>query len=401
MLYLRQTYGARLLPRRYYHYHTDHYYQRDDTMGKTALLLVLVSIYGWTLNSSTQSRNYLEREDEQAFYQEKVLARERAMSGFNVVVTDTENDFDNFRLDLLSNQYRDGTFSISAIGGSGDTVTVLATGSVGRADYTIVADMVREASSPLSALNISGPVSTSLGNGNSFEITGYDTNPGDAVGSGNAPDTYGINAMDTGAMIAMQGGLDADQVTGKGGGNSFSDGFSVKLVQLENDIATHPLCVTDPARCPVFNGNQRFTGNDTFGSPEAPVIVTVNGDVEFKGNVTGYGILRVKGQFATVTGTPRWEGLVYASTNGGLHELRGNPKIYGALILESITDQGGPGAEMSFKIRGNAALYYSSMALDRIPVLNSIQVSGPAEVQLLNIRQASAEATDYVGLQSN
>ena len=55
---------------------------------------------------------------------------------------------------------------------------------------------------------------------------------------------------------------------------------------------------------------------------------------------------------------------------------------------------------MSFNIRGNAGLYYSSMALDRIPVLNSIQTSGPPEFQLLNIRQASVEATDYVGLQS-
>ena len=370
-------------------------------MGKTALLLVLASIYAWTLNSSTQNKNYLEREDEQAFYQEKVLARERAMSGFNVVVTDTENDFDNFRLNLKSTPYRDGNFSISAIGQSGDTVTVLATGSVGRANYTIVGDLIQDSSAPLSALNIDGPVSTSLGNGNSFEITGYDTNPGDVVGSGDASDTYGINTTEYDAMEAMQDGLDEDQVTGKGGENSFASGLELDLNQLSTDIETHELCADYPERCITYFGDQSFTGNDTFGSQEEPVIVIVNGDCEFRGNVTGYGILRIKGQFSTVTGTPLWEGLVIASTDGGLHELRGNPKIYGALILESITDEGAPGSEMSFKIRGNAGLYYSSMALEGIPVLTSIQGGGPTEVQLLNIRQASAEASDYVGLHSN
>ncbi len=362
-------------------------------MGKSAILLVLVSIYGWTLNYSTQSRAFLEREDEQAFYQEKVLAREQALSGFNMIVSDTENDFDNYRLNLLSKPYRDGSFSISAIGLSGDTVTVLATGTVGRAEYTIVGDLVQESTAPLSALNIVGNVSTSLGNGNSFLITGYDTNPGGEVGSGDGSDTYGINAMDNDAMTAMQDGLDDDQVTGKGGENSFTTGFGLDLADLDYDIANHPLCVV-PGRCITFNGDQQFTGNDTFGSSEEPVIVTVNGDVEFKGNVTGYGILRVNGQFATVTGTPRWEGLVFASTEGGLHELRGNPQIYGALILESTTD-----AEMSFVIRGNAALYYSSIVLERLPVMSALQVDGPSEITLLNIQQASVEATDYVGLQ--
>ncbi|MCZ6704443.1 MAG: hypothetical protein O6942_00950 [Bacteroidetes bacterium] len=369
-------------------------------MGKSAILLVLVLIYGWSLNTSSQSRAYLEGEDEQAFYQEKVLARESAISGFNVIVTDTENDFDNFRLALQSRSYRDGNFSISAIGLSSDTVTVLATGSVGRASYTIVGDLVQDGSSPLSALNINGPVSTSLGNGNAFLITGYDTNPGGEVGSGGAYATYGINTTEYGAMEAMQSGLDYDQVTGKGGDNSFYNEFNLNLSHLSWDIETHELCIAYPERCIVYSGNQTFTGNDTFGSPAEPVIVIVYGDCEFKGNVTGYGILRVKGQFSTVTGTPRWEGLVYASADGGLHELRGNPTIYGALILESITDQETPGSEMSFKIRGNAGLYYSSMALDRIPVLNSIQTNGPTEIQLLNIRQASVEATDYVGLQS-
>lgn len=362
-------------------------------MGKSAIILVLVLMYGWTLNYSTQNKTFLEREDEQAFYQEKVLAREQALSGFNMIVSDTENDFDNYRLNLLSKPYRDGSFSISAIGLSGDTVTVLATGTVGRAEYTIVGDLVQESTAPLSALNIVGNVSTSLGNGNSFLITGYDTNPGGEVGSGDGPDTYGINATNDDAMAAMQDGLDDDQVTGKGGENSFSNGFELNLDDLDYDIAHHPLCVLEPDRCMTFNGDQQFTGNDTFGSSEEPVIVTVNGDVEFKGNVTGYGILRVNGQFATVTGTPRWEGLVFASTEGGLHELRGNPQIYGALILESTTD-----AEMSFVIRGNAALYYSSMALDRLSVMNALLVDGPSEITLLNIQQASVDAADYVGL---
>ena len=84
-------------------------------MGKGAILLVLAAIYGWTMTVSNKKQVYLEREDEQALYEESVLARERALSGFDIVVAGTEDDFTNFRPDGTTQSYRDGSFTYSAV----------------------------------------------------------------------------------------------------------------------------------------------------------------------------------------------------------------------------------------------------------------------------------------------
>ena len=111
-----------------------------------------------------QNLTFLDGEDEQAYYGEMVLAREKALSGFNIVVSNTEQDFTGYRSLLTSSDYRDGTFDITATSVSGDTVSVTAVGTVGRANYSILADVIWR--SKLAALNIDGPVNFSNGSSN-------------------------------------------------------------------------------------------------------------------------------------------------------------------------------------------------------------------------------------------
>lgn len=375
-------------------------------MGNSAILLVLAAILSWTITSSSRHQIFLEQEDEQAYYEEKVLAREKALSGFNIVVSNTEYDFTGYRTELTSSDYRDGTFDITATSVSGDTVSVTATGRVGRAGYTIVADLIWR--SKLAALNIDGPVNFSRGIGSSYLINGVNTrvNDPDGLSTGVLPHAYGIYSTINQAHQEMQAGLDEELVVGgnNGGPGSFANGATYGDSHPDFDDLSDKILkeVCNPAsphrRCIFLNGDQTFAGNDVFGSRHNPVVVIVDGNATFRGNVKGYGVLYVKGNFRTEVGQPRWEGLIFASTQGGSHELRGQPHIYGAVILRT-ENPGDPDLHkanykpMDFTVRGEPVFHYSSEALmniaDKFGIFLSTFDPGPDEVQLINIRQAS------------
>ena len=375
-------------------------------MGKSALLLVIVSLYSWTLTNSNQKNIFLEREDEQAFYEEKVLAREQALSGFDMVVSNTVSDFDNFRIDLLKKPYRDGNFSMSALSSTNNVVTVLATGTVGRAEYSIIGDMIERGGTKMAALNIDGPISSARGVGGSYLFTGVNTNPDDLEGmaTGQGPNASGVHTVLESARIEMEDGLRPELVTGGkiGAGGSFTYGENefVDFDRLSDTILS--LCDVPNPVCIMMDGNQIFAGNDVFGTREEPVIVIVDGNATFRGNIRGYGVLYIKGNFNTEVGQPRWEGLIYASTSGGQHELRGQPKIYGAIVLRSTDTDGNPVATVeekedlepiSFTVRGEPQFFFSSLALSRLSFLSAelttMLKSEPIRVELTNVRQAA------------
>ena len=382
-------------------------------MGKSAILLALASILSWTMTSSSRHQTFLEQEDEQAYYEEHVLAREKALSGFNVVVSNTSFDFTGYRTELTSSDYRDGTFDITAMSSTGDTVNVTATGRVGRADYTFVADLIWR--SKLAALNIDGPVNFSKGIGSSYLINGVNTRVDDPDGhsSGVLPHAYGIYSNINQAHQEMKAGLQDELVVGgnNGGPGSFANGASYGDSHPDfddlSDKILNNVCNPDSphSRCIFLNGDQTFAGNDVFGSRHNPVVVVVDGNVSFRGKIKGYGVLYIKGNFKTEVGQPRWEGLIYASTQGGSHELRGQPEIYGAVILRT-ENPGNPDFDkskyepMDFTVRGEPVFHYSSEALmniaDKFDIFLPSFDPGPDEVQVINIRQASSEAVASV-----
>jgi hypothetical protein len=376
-------------------------------MGKGAILLVLVSLFSWTVTHSTRQKTFLETQDEQAMYGERVLAREAALSGFNSVVALTEGDFTGFRTESTTSAYKDGSFTISSVPGAGDTMLVSATGRVGRADYTISADMIYKIRSKLAALNIDGPVKFSNGIGLSYGIHGQDKRPGDPDGvfTGKGAWANGVHSILKSADEAMQSGLDASLVTGGlyGRDGSFVNGeMEMELDNLEREIQAG--CTKTGPRCFIYEGNQTFKGGDVFGSPDKPVTLIVHGDVTFRGSVQGYGVLYLNGNFATEVGQPKWEGLVYASKAGGDHELRGEPSIYGAVIFRSENPDDQMSAQdgeaeaaldpISVTMRGEPKIYYSSEALAKAGILVPDLAFDPPEGFLLNLRQTSSDRTD-------
>jgi len=377
-------------------------------MGKGAIILVLVSLLGWTMSHATRQETFLQTQDEQALYGERVLAREAALSGFNVAFSKTEENFTKFRTDGTTTEYKDGDFTISAVqGGNADTVAITSTGRVGRATYTISADMLYKIRSKLAALNIDGPVDFTVGLGSTYGIHGQDTDPSDKDGTytGKGGWANGVHSILTSADAEIQSGLKADLVTGGlyGLPGSFVHGdMELELNELEQQINTG--CSVPSPTCIILEGNQTFAGGDVFGTPDKPVTVVVHGDVALRGSVLGYGVLYLNGNFSTEVGTPRWEGLIYASKAGGSHELRGQPHIYGAVILRSKDPETGMSVQegeaeeniepINLTIRGNPYISYSSKALARVGLMVPEVAFDPPEGLLLNIRQTSNDRTD-------
>ncbi|MGH9514251.1 MAG: pilus assembly PilX family protein [Terriglobales bacterium] len=116
----------------------------------------------------------------------------------------------------------------------------------------------------------------------------------------------------------------------------------------------------------VYNGNVTSLANP--GTPAAPVINVVTGDLTMSGGLSGSGILLVEGSL-TLSGTPSYNGLVLVigkgivTKNGG-----GNGTFDGAMLVANLYDSGGtlitsgpPGRpSINWNGGGNATVQYDS-----------------------------------------
>jgi hypothetical protein len=80
------------------------------------------------------------------------------------------------------------------------------------------------------------------------------------------------------------------------------------------------------------------TSLPSYGSPTAPTIQVVQGDLSLSGNITGYGILLVTGS-ATFAGTVGWRGIVLVIGEGNMTVSGGgNNSFEGAVLLATTRD---------------------------------------------------------------
>lgn len=104
-------------------------------MGKAALFLVLSGMLAWTMTSMGDAETYLDREEEQANYEEQVLARETATSWLSVEASELMGDFDNYRRSAYDEPYNDGFYDVSFTSISADSVQLTVNGFHGDAGY--------------------------------------------------------------------------------------------------------------------------------------------------------------------------------------------------------------------------------------------------------------------------
>ena len=228
---------------------------------------------------------------------------------------------------------------------------------------------------PPGAVYLGATSGTSDFNGSSFQISGKDTNPGGAVGSGPLSAVPGIGtpsstrqSNDTSSLGSSKYSL----VDGSGGSAP-----SIELVSSFNvaQLATDLLNLYPADKINVCPGT--YT-NQTWGTEAAPKIVyfpgsptCADGTTTITGG-TGYGVIILDRDDNLndlhVAGTFDWKGIIITrgggtGLGGHIHHdpahfgATGGAQIWGSIMVEQ---------SQTFDVGGTAKIYYSSQTLKNV-----------------------------------
>lgn len=239
------------------------------------------------------------------------------------------------------------------------------------------------------AMNLYGFGINTVFNGNSFTISGNDTNPDGTAGA--CPSNWGISVADAVTEQAVQTTLtpqQKDNITGKPqaagpgqGDNTIAPDATLTpsaITKFVNDVkpyanlslqssALNKVSVTNLGNTCATNWND---GN-CWGTPSNPKIVYIKGTPDpaqlffaasIAGTSTGAGILIIEDGDLDIGGNFHWEGLILIT--GQYAGLRygggGNQSIYGgAVVNETVLGN----TEVELKAEGNPKVYYSCQAI--------------------------------------
>ncbi len=119
----------------------------------------------------------------------------------------------------------------------------------------------------------------------------------------------------------------------------------------------------------VYNSNKTLSGNTILGTKENPEIIYVGGDLTLSGNISGYGILLVKGNI-NCNGNVTINSIDPSGNNLGLYvkgnlNANGNVKLYAQIYSNSdvnlngnVKVYGGVTAKGTVHFNGNVSVYY-------------------------------------------
>ena len=245
-------------------------------------------------------------------------------------------------------------------------------------------------------VNLPGLGTNTSFSGNSFTISGNDTNLDDSAGAGIAgicPATvWGIGVANIPLETAVQVSLSnqqKDNVTGKPqnpgpgiGDNTITPDATLAPAQIQKFVdAVRPyadisLQASAANRLQYQNIGDTCAANlndsNCWGTASNPKIVYVKGTVDpaqafyamsISGTSTGAGILILEDGDLNVTGNFRWEGLIIVT--GQYVGLRygggGNQTMYGGMI---VNETASVNSEVEVDAMGNAKILYSCQAIE-------------------------------------
>jgi Tfp pilus assembly protein PilX len=199
-------------------------------------------------------------------------------------------------------------------------------------------------------------------NGNSFALTGNDTNPDGTAGPLAAISAVATNNADETTAISGPGGTlnsgQYGQVTGLGSNPSVATVTNLDVNQLADD-----LIASAGADLQTESGGTFKSSDGDVGTSSQPKVTHVTGNATLtcgsgsKSNAIGYGVLIVDGNL-TIQGNFQFQGLIIA--RGENVTIGGNgSKLSGSLLVKESATSGG-----LVKVGGNASFRYSSQALN-------------------------------------
>ncbi len=247
-------------------------------------------------------------------------------------------------------------------------------------------------------VNLPGLGTNTSFSGNSFTISGNDTNLDDSPGVGIAgicPATvWGIGVPDIPTETVVQVSLSnqqKDNVTGKPqnpgpgiGDNTITPDATLTPAQIQKFVDAVRPYANISLQASAANRLQYQNIGDTcganlndsncWGTASNPKIVYIKGTVDpaqafyamsISGTSTGAGILILEDGDLNVTGNFRWEGLIIVT--GQYVGLRygggGNQTMYGGMI---VNETASVNSEVEVDAMGNAKILYSCQALENV-----------------------------------
>ena len=274
--------------------------------------------------------------------------------------------------------FSSGTFSV--VFASAATVTPLtsrvvlrSTGSVGPSSQTVEAQITKAYDLADGAIGIRGVETGVNFGGNSFLVSGIDSDPVNG-----AP----VAGVKPGAAISTSNGLLRAEINAAvaslkpgsivGGENetavSQSDLIPSSIItQLADALCSAPHAETTVI--PV-GGTLALTG-ETWGSASSPQLHCVEGlsgtgdAVALGGKFNGVGILVVRNAEIIANGAFRWEGLILVTGAGvGFRVVdEENKEVYGAIM---INETASTTTTSILSLQGAIKVFYSRSALDRV-----------------------------------
>jgi hypothetical protein len=203
-------------------------------------------------------------------------------------------------------------------------------------------------------------------NGTQFEISGYDTDPATGDSIPGMPSIPGIATTGDSAAITSQ--LHAQQSN-----NIIGSGGTPSVVHTPYDLDMQAYFNTYAAFADiVYNGTQHNPNTSGWGGMNTYHVVEVLGDLHLSGNNTGGGVLLVQGSL-DISGQFTWYGAIICLGNITFTGGGSGSHLFGGMMA-------GNGVSTSETYSGNAELFYSSSALNKLNFLGPFRIAAWREI---------------------
>ena len=277
-------------------------------------------------------------------------------------------------------RFSSGTFSVVYL--SSTTVTPLtakivirSTGASGISSQTVQAQIIKAYDLADGAIGLRGGETSVSLSGNTFFISGFDSDPVNGAPVAGAKPRSAIST----SSAALRAQIDAALPTLKsgnviGGENntavSQSDLIASPIItQLGDDLCRAPHAAT--MAIPV--GGTLSVAGETWGSRSAPQLHCIEGlsglgdSVTVGGKFSGVGILVVRNAELVADSAFRWEGLIIVTGAGvGFRVVEEeNKEVYGAVMINE-TGSVAATTPTILALQGAIKVFYSRSALDRV-----------------------------------
>jgi hypothetical protein len=275
--------------------------------------------------------------------------------------------------------FSSGTFSVMYLFSTPVTpltakIVIRSTGASGISSQTVESQITKAYDLADSAIGLRGAETSVSLSGNSFFVSGFDSDPVDGAPVAGAKPRSAIST----SSAALQAQIEALAAPKSGnivGGEnniaiSYSDLIpSPTITQLGDDLCRAPNAST--TAMPV--GGTLSVAGETWGSRSAPQLHCIDGlsgpgdSVTVGGKFSGVGILVVRNAELVANSAFRWEGLIIVTGTGvGFRVLEEeNKEVYGAVMINE-TGSVAATTPTILALQGAIKVFYSRSALDRV-----------------------------------